>query len=381
MRSLLSHSDHGLVAARETLRATHRTVADTLSPGLAGLQRDHRELRDRQNRLRDGLADLRTALEELRRELAEARLTPVGASHHRTGAPDADARIDTDTTHGEPWATTGEGTVGQEFDKAGDRREDEPVEAVPGAEGGVDASAPDSGRHTASAAEETGDPATPPTEEAADTPADEPGPDCHPAGPGFCGDVPEESPPPVDAALPAPPAEPPPTDSSSGGAPLAGGPDPAAVSPEPARPPAGGGAEADDEELVASLDAAAAIATARLVCHRDTWQFLLEHTATHPHFRVPDRVTDLAGGRTEAFLSGRSLLAVLVTTRDLHRDGATDPVGRALAGTVHRRARQAVAGSGAGTRAVTTDTGGDGNTGNDGVTTIVLDDRPPPVGG
>ncbi|MBB0245887.1 hypothetical protein FNQ90_17675 [Streptomyces alkaliphilus] len=129
--------------------------------------------------------------------------------------------------------------------------------------------------------------------------------------------------------------------------------------------------------FVASLDAAASIATARLICHRDTWQFLLDHTVRHPHFRVPDRVTDLAGGRTEAFLSGRSLLAVLVTTRDLHREGAADPVGRALAGTVHKRARQAVADTGPGAPGAYT---GRGDEGNPEVTTIVLDDRPVPAG-
>ncbi|GAB3110211.1 hypothetical protein GCM10027160_10160 [Streptomyces calidiresistens] len=428
VRSLLRDPDHGLAASRGALTATHRTVTEDVSPGLAGLQQDHRELRTRQNRIRDGLAELRTAVEALRRELAETRAAVAGTAHHRAGEPGADPGTGIDTTHhGEPWGTTGRNGMGREPDKAGDRRGDErrddPSGAVPdesagavpeetagaedaGAEDDASAEASASDGHATSVAGE-GEPETPPAvptghggaEEAEEA-------DRHPAGPGSCGDVPEEpeGEPPTDPVAPEeagggaagaggePPSDTPgPTGGAAGGEEpgdadeppsggIAEGEGPGGEHADPGEPPAAEGPAEDDtsedEAFVASLDAAAGIATARLLCHRDTWQFLLEHTVRHPHFRVPDRVTDLAGGRTEAFLSGRSLLAVLVTTRDLQRNGAADPVGRALAGTVHQRARRAVAGTGAPVGEADSGSHADAD-----VITIVLDDRPTTNGG
>ncbi|SCK13217.1 hypothetical protein [Streptomyces sp. WMMB 322] len=128
---------------------------------------------------------------------------------------------------------------------------------------------------------------------------------------------------------------------------------------------------ADDEEELKrkhyqSLLSAAAIASARFICHRETWGFLIEQTAPHRHFRLPDRVTDAEDGRIETYLSGRSLLAVLVTMRRLldanHRGEDDDTADWALAFAVYQRTSLAVTDC-----RITPD--------GDQVTTIVLDDR------
>ncbi|QLH19285.1 hypothetical protein [Streptomyces sp. Rer75] len=115
---------------------------------------------------------------------------------------------------------------------------------------------------------------------------------------------------------------------------------------------------------------AAAIACARLVCHRDTWTFVIEQTSQHPHFRHPDQVSDLNDGQIETILSGRSLLAILVTMRKVLDDCVgedSDLATWALADAVYRRTQMAVA--------EVKYTRPDGSE----VTTIVLDDRPAPA--
>ncbi|WP_285541906.1 hypothetical protein [Streptomyces lavendulae] len=114
-------------------------------------------------------------------------------------------------------------------------------------------------------------------------------------------------------------------------------------------------AQADQEDQRAHLQcllSAAAIASATLICHRETWDFIAEHTSGHTHFRLPEQIDDADGGRIEASLSGRSLLAVLTTmwkvTRD-HEGGSTSPgdgdqdlATWALAAAVYRRTALAV---------------------------------------
>ncbi|MFE4633880.1 hypothetical protein ACFRJ1_10950 [Streptomyces sp. NPDC056773] len=114
-------------------------------------------------------------------------------------------------------------------------------------------------------------------------------------------------------------------------------------------------AQADQEDQRAHLHcllSAAAIASATLICHRETWDFIAEHASGHTHFRLPERIDDADGGRVEASLSGRSLLAVLTTmwkvTRE-HEGGSTSTGGGgqdlatwALAAAVYRRTALAV---------------------------------------
>ncbi|MFF4647674.1 hypothetical protein [Streptomyces sp. NPDC001389] len=94
------------------------------------------------------------------------------------------------------------------------------------------------------------------------------------------------------------------------------------------------------KEHTTLLRAAARISSADLRCHRDTWEFLTTRTAGHPHFRVPPRVTDEADERVFAPLSGRSLIALLIS---LHTVTSTTPDGSGdheLAATLYERIEQ-----------------------------------------
>ncbi|MFF4874049.1 hypothetical protein [Streptomyces sp. NPDC000961] len=118
-----------------------------------------------------------------------------------------------------------------------------------------------------------------------------------------------------------------------------------------------------NKEHTALLRTAARISSADLRCHRDTWEFLTAHTAGHPHFRVPPRVTDEADERVFAPLSGRSLIALLIS---LHTVTSSNPDGSGdheLAATLYDRIKQRLTrlGSGEGERV-----------------TIALDDRVTP---
>ncbi|GLW51336.1 hypothetical protein Stsp02_69970 [Streptomyces sp. NBRC 14336] len=120
------------------------------------------------------------------------------------------------------------------------------------------------------------------------------------------------------------------------------------------------------EEYRRGLLAAAAVSSARLICHKDTWAFLVEKSVAHSHFRLPDRITDTDDGQIDTHLSGRSLLAVLVTTRQILDSPAGDDLAAwALAHVIHTRTHEAV-----------TAAAGSGRSGQGEVTTIVLDDRP-----
>ncbi|MFF8811602.1 hypothetical protein [Streptomyces pactum] len=57
---------------------------------------------------------------------------------------------------------------------------------------------------------------------------------------------------------------------------------------------------------------AAGVASAELVAHRDTWEWLTVLAVAHGHFRTPPAVAELEGGRVRTVLSGRSLIALLI---------------------------------------------------------------------
>ncbi|MGW0465361.1 hypothetical protein ACWDX6_08830 [Streptomyces sp. NPDC003027] len=106
----------------------------------------------------------------------------------------------------------------------------------------------------------------------------------------------------------------------------------------------------DDTAHLGRLLSAAAIASAQLICHRETWDFITEQTSGRPHFRLPEQVSDADDGRIETSLSGRSLLALLTTMWQVIRDHETSAAtGRdqdlatwALAAAVYRRTALAV---------------------------------------
>lgn len=61
------------------------------------------------------------------------------------------------------------------------------------------------------------------------------------------------------------------------------------------------------------------VASATLVCHRDTWEFVAAQVGSHPHFRTPS-LEERENGLVAAVLSGRSLVAMLLA---LYRTAST----------------------------------------------------------
>ncbi|MFD7222021.1 hypothetical protein ACFV9P_13475 [Streptomyces sp. NPDC059892] len=91
------------------------------------------------------------------------------------------------------------------------------------------------------------------------------------------------------------------------------------------------------EEHGELLKRAARVSSASLVCHRDTWEFITGQAGRHSHFRMPPRITDRGDDRIAAALSGRSLIAILIslfTTRHTTDAGDGD---WALATTLYER--------------------------------------------
>ncbi|MGK5532076.1 hypothetical protein [Streptomyces sp. URMC 129] len=82
---------------------------------------------------------------------------------------------------------------------------------------------------------------------------------------------------------------------------------------------------------------AARVSSAILVCHRDIWEFITGQAGQHPHFRMPPRITDRGQDRIAAAVSGRSLIAVLISLFNAqHADGRSEG-DWALATTIYGR--------------------------------------------
>ncbi|MFI0820776.1 hypothetical protein ACH4TX_32225 [Streptomyces sp. NPDC021098] len=316
VRRVLDDPAVGLAAFHQDQEELRRKVLENIQLGTTGLREENRELRRRQEKMLGDLSDTRAAVEALRREIAQAWAHTISASNPAAAPSSTTAEL----THHEQRALEagadgngggeGEETVheGMQSADAGDGTKDAPLEQQRAGEV----------------------PSAPPEEEV----------------PALFSSrtAPEPAAPSVEASVVPPGQE--------------------TVEERKARK------EADYSQHMQSVLAAAAIASARLVCHRDTWAFVLEQTAQHPHFRLPDRTSDIADGQIEAFLSGRSLLAVLVTMRKILDDrvaGDPEMATWALASAVYRRTVLAVTD--------TTHTRPDGSE----VTTIVLDDRPVPA--
>ncbi|MFC4493017.1 hypothetical protein ACFPA8_02560 [Streptomyces ovatisporus] len=159
-----------------------------------------------------------------------------------------------------------------------------------------------------------------------------------------------------------------------------------ADSPEPAqaggagpRGGAGGGGESDEssgggqgghsddghlDDHSDLLAQAAGLAEARLVCHRDTWAFVVERAAHGEHFRMPVDISHTRNGTVEVELSGRTLLAVVDALWEVTQTPGTAPATHHLAAQTYNRIHGALAPSCA-------TAGGD-------VVRIVIDDRQPP---
>jgi hypothetical protein len=87
---------------------------------------------------------------------------------------------------------------------------------------------------------------------------------------------------------------------------------PSAGQPSAATPQ--GSAHADDPQVAHGvlLLKAAGLASAELIAHRDTWEWLAGLAFAHSHFRTPFSVEDITKGRVLTVLSGRSLIALLI---------------------------------------------------------------------
>ncbi|MFI0766168.1 hypothetical protein ACH4TQ_14985 [Streptomyces sp. NPDC021218] len=307
----------GLAAFHQDQDELRRKVLENIQLGTTGLREENRELRRRQEKMLSDLSDTRAAVEALRREIAQAWAHTISASNAAAVPGVAAAELAQREQRVLEAGTDGGGEAGRE---AAVGKGTEPAD-----EHGGDASREEQGQGGVPPAPSTG----------------------------------QEPLPPASASAPA--------------APFAEAEAAAATTPSGERKPEEdweNKKEDDYRQHVDSVLKAAAIASARLVCHRDTWTFVIEQTSQHPHFRHPDRVSELDDGQIETFLSGRSLLAVLVTMRKVLDDrvgGDPEMATWALASAVYRRTQMAIAD--------TTHTRPDGAE----VTTIVLDDRPVPA--
>lgn len=350
IRRMLVDPHTGVTALHQVQESRHSKVLEHVTYSTTGVREENRELRRRQERMLSDLGQVRTAVDDLRREIAQAWAHTLGLPHIPGTAGPAE---DVLPVRQAPAAL-----------EAGDGLDDERKDDTP---------VPD--EHAPDAAE------TPPTDTDERILRDPPEPTDR--AERVDGHTAQRAPSGLDGIsyTPAAPAEV--AGEAEGLAsvavtrkddpePAALGLDPAAVSPSAAAGPTGtpssdtSGAGEQQSEYRRGLLAAAAVASARLICHKDTWAFLVEKSLTHAHFRLPDQIGDTDDGQIDTHLSGRSLLAVLVTTQHILDQPADDDLAAwALAHAIHTRTHQAVT------------TASNERSHNGEVTTIVLDDRPP----
>ncbi|WP_445520993.1 hypothetical protein [Streptomyces sp. NEAU-174] len=116
-------------------------------------------------------------------------------------------------------------------------------------------------------------------------------------------------------------------------------------------------------EHSALLKTTARVSSASLLCHRDIWEFITAHAGRHPHFRVPPQVADEEGERIRAALSGRSLIALLISLHSTKHTASDGDGDRELATTLYERIEESLTGLTPSGKPVT----------------ITLDDRTAPV--
>ncbi|MFE6685158.1 hypothetical protein ACFVFQ_01655 [Streptomyces sp. NPDC057743] len=82
---------------------------------------------------------------------------------------------------------------------------------------------------------------------------------------------------------------------------------------------------------------AAGVASAELIAHRDTWEWLSVQVVDHCHFRTPPAIQDRDEGRIETVLSGRSLIALLIELWNTRHHAAPLDIDWAMATTAYDR--------------------------------------------
>lgn len=90
------------------------------------------------------------------------------------------------------------------------------------------------------------------------------------------------------------------------------------------------------------LRTAARVSSARLLCHRDVWEFVTAHAGRHPHFRVPPQVAGEGEERISAALSGRSLIALLISLHSIKHTASDGDGDQELAATLYERIEESL---------------------------------------
>ncbi|MER7692857.1 hypothetical protein [Streptomyces sp. NPDC097610] len=99
----------------------------------------------------------------------------------------------------------------------------------------------------------------------------------------------------------------------------------------------GAGAPDVTKDHSALLQQAARVSSAILICHRDMWEFITAHAGRHPHFRVPPQIIDHGNERVSTTISGRSLIAVLISLYSIKHTAEEGDGDWELATTLYRR--------------------------------------------
>ncbi|MFE9334815.1 hypothetical protein [Streptomyces sp. NPDC006925] len=114
--------------------------------------------------------------------------------------------------------------------------------------------------------------------------------------------------------------------------------------PRPDTTAAGIAAAEVGAEHSALLRTAARVSSTGLLCHRDIWEFLTARAGQHPHFRVPPQVVDEGDERIRAALSGRSLIALLISLHSIQHTASEGDGDQELAATVYERIEKSLTG-------------------------------------
>lgn len=105
--------------------------------------------------------------------------------------------------------------------------------------------------------------------------------------------------------------------------------------PQPAgQKPAAAEASKEHSEL---LQQAARVSSVDLLCHRDVWEFITAQAGRHQHFRVPPQVTAEGDERIRAAVSGRSLIALLISLHAVKHAAQDGDGDQELAATLYER--------------------------------------------
>ncbi|MER7048907.1 hypothetical protein ABT391_29130 [Streptomyces jumonjinensis] len=119
------------------------------------------------------------------------------------------------------------------------------------------------------------------------------------------------------------------------------------VSSEPADAERSAPTDAERDQAEAHsrlLRRAAQVSSAGLSCHRDVWEFVTAHAGRHPHFRVPPQVTGEEDERIRAALSGRSLIALLISLHSIVHTADDGNGDQELAATLYERIEESLTG-------------------------------------